>query len=629
MNSTIDNLPSDLGLHSDRLMTGLNQLFGDLGADTIAALASKTSLLRLRAGETLYRQGEPGEHLHIVLSGRLQVRVSTPESGERIIFHPQPGDAVGEMALFSGARRAATIIALRESALGTISHADINALASQHPAMFASITRMIIERLTNIRKRPLRRPVARTLALLPLHVCQRVSDFPMQLRQALLRYGSVHLLDADSACPRFGKFVGEAYGRYLDDCERSHDFVLLLTDPSPSPWTHLCMAHADGCLLLADASEEPTPGALEDIWHTHHDASGCNDTDTQLVLIHPDGHAPAHTVDWIAPRRLACHHHVREHQPGDVERIARLLSGNAVALVLAGGGARGFAHLGVIRALAETGIPVDAIGGTSFGALAATGLARGLDDVESLAEQQLAFSQEDPLGDYTLPVMSLTRGERLNQVLQHNLPMDIEDLWLPFFAVSSDLTTNETRVHDRGPLWKAIRASVSLPAVLPPAFEDGHLLVDGGVLNNLPVDIMRQRIQGYVIAVDLSVERGMDENIASIKTRADVKPKLLTRLAETFLPGRSNAEIPTMSRIILRITTLASRRETAGMRKLADLCLNPPLGAYDFLDWNRMRDIAEAGYRHAQPKFQAWLEEFPHRQDRAGFVRRWKAQFLT
>lgn len=257
------------------------------------------------------------------------------------------------------------------------------------------------------------------------------------------------------------------------------------------------------------------------------------------------------------------------------------------------------------------------MGGASFGALAATGIARGQSDADSFAEHRVAFTCEDPLGDYTLPIMSLVRGEHLNLVLQRHLPMDIEDLWLPFFAVSSDLSTSQVHVHDRGPLWKAIRASVSLPAILPPSIENGHLLVDGGVLNNLPIDIMRERMRGAIIAVDLAVDAIQGAQHATI-------PGSFEYLRDRLTPGRPATTAPTLSRVIMQITTMASRKEMQHARKLADLYLNPPLDDFDFLDWGRMREIAAAGQRHALPRIKEWLAHHPQYRNRGSFMVNWQ-----
>lgn len=608
--------PTLLEDYRDLLAEALTRLCGSLPAALLDELLGRIAPVRVRVGETLYRQGESGEQLHIVLTGRLQVRVRAVDGSERVVAYPQPGDVVGEMALFSGSGRAATLVAMRDTLLGALHRADLDALVARHPQAFTGIAQMIIARLTGASGHIARRSGSRTVMLVPLHRGERLAGIPGQLHRALLRFGSVLTLDSRTARRRFDAAAVEDYGRQMDACEGDYDFLLLVADAEPSAWTRFCHGYADRVLLLADAEQSPSITELER-WFFHGAETGNRAAATDLVLLHRPGTSPSHTRDWLDARQVGRHHHLRTGDDGDIARLARVLSNQAVALVLAGGGARGFAHLGVIRALHESGIAIDAIGGASFGALTATGVARGLDDLQSLEEQRVAFSRDDPLGDYTVPILSLVRGGHLDQILRRHLPMDIEDLWLPFFAVSSDLSANKVRVHDRGPLWQAIRASVSLPAILPPMVDNGHLLIDGGVLNNLPVDVMRERIAGRIIAVDLAVDslRGAGQ---------DKLPSALDYLKSRLIPGNQSLEAPTLSRIILQVTTLASRKEVDGARKQADLYLNPPLGAFDLLDWHRMREIADIGYRHALPRIREWLHQHPRHENRAGFVRAWQ-----
>lgn len=615
--STLQSVVPELAAgYSDILTEALARLCGDNDEEILAGLLTKVSVVRLRVGSILYRQGEPGENLHVVLSGRLQVKVAMPEGSERIVAYPQPGDVVGEMALLSGSCRAATIIAVRDSTLAMIERSAIDSLVADHPRIFSNIARMIISRLTGASGHIGRRNGARTIMLVPLHRGARMSSFASRLRHALLGFGSVLHLDSRTALQRFNMQASTDYGRHLDACENAYDYLLLEADPEPTQWGLACLGYADKIVMLADGA---MPTGLTEIerWLFSRAGTASHFAEIELAIMHRETSSPNRTRQWLAPRQVKRHHHVHEDNEDDIARIARFLTGHAVALVLAGGGARGFAHLGVIRALHEAGVAIDAVGGASFGALAATGLARGLTDLESMEEQRIAFSHEDPLGDYTIPIMSLVRGEHLNRVLQAHLPMDIEDLWLPFFAVSSDLSANKVRVHDRGPLWQAIRASVSLPAILPPTLDDGHLLVDGGVLNNLPVDVMRERMQGPIIAVDLALDSQPGEAPSTI-------PSGLDYLRNRILPGGKPDEAPTLSRIILQVTTMASRKEVQSARKLADLYLNPPLANFDFLDWNSMREIAESGYRYALPQIKDWLQLHPSYWDRASCMRSWQ-----
>lgn len=610
-----------LGGFTDILTAAITRLFGEIDAAALHDLLSRIKLVRLNVGNMLYRQGDPGTSMHIVLSGRLQVQVRMTDGSTRMLAYPKPGDAVGEMAMLTETGRAATVVAVRDTTLGLIDSADIDALVGLHPRAFHNITRMVIARLTGTQESVIGKQETRTVMLVPLHRSADMARFSCGLRNALLRFGTVLHLNAQSAARRLGSNEAENYGRMLDDCEREYDFVLLEADPTPSDWTRICYGYADLISILADASMGPGITEFER-WMFEIVGADRSYADVDLILLHKDSALPSQTSNWLAPRKVRRHHHARLDNEDSIARIARFISGNAIGLVLAGGGARGFAHLGVIRALHECGISVDAAGGASFGALAATGLARGLDDKQIFEEMYRAFSYHDPLSDYTIPIVSLVRGEYLDHILHSHLPMDIEDLWLPFFAVSSNLSENQLRIHERGPLWRAIRSSISLPAILPPVLEDGHLLIDGGVLNNLPVDVMRERMRGHIIAVDLSAEAGYGSSYKIV-------PSGIEYLKSRLIPGNRPIDAPTVSQVILKVTTMASRKEVDRARKLADIYLNPPLGDFDFLDWGRMREIVEIGYQHSLPRVRDWLEQHPVHQNRSGFTGTWQRELAS
>jgi lysophospholipid hydrolase len=231
--------------------------------------------------------------------------------------------------------------------------------------------------------------------------------------------------------------------------------------------------------------------------------------------------------EWLKERQPSCCHNVRIGNQSDLERLARLLSGSAIALVLGGGGARGFAHVGVLRALAEAGVPIDMIGGTSQGAFVGALYAMSL-DVDEVVRRCTAWAAEMSkkwklAADLTFPFTSWLSGAGFNWELgkvlggfsltesRSRADVQIEDLWTPYFCVSANLCRNRVEVHTRGALWRYVRASMTLASFLPPIYdrETGDLLVDGGYVNNLPADVMRGLGAHIVITVDVA---SVDDN---------------------------------------------------------------------------------------------------------------------
>jgi NTE family protein/lysophospholipid hydrolase len=284
---------------------------------------------------------------------------------------------------------------------------------------------------------------------------------------------------------------------------------------------------------------------------------------------------------------------VRWDTPEDFARLARSLAERAVGLVLGGGGARCFAQIGVIRALRECGIPIDSVGGTSMGAIVAAACAMGWDHAAMVRLARRAFVESKSFLEYTLPMISFIRGRRLDRVSREIFgDTQVEDLWIPQFSVSSNLTTTEPIVHRRGPVWKAVRASGSLPGVLPPVLAGRHLLVDGGVLNNLPGDVMRARSGGPLIVVDVAPEE-------DLHAECDCVPSPWWMLWKRLRSGRGGAGMPGIFDIMIRATLLSSIRAAKAMRKEADLYLHPPVQCYGMLQFDAIEQIVETGYQYA------------------------------
>ncbi|MEI9932696.1 MAG: patatin-like phospholipase family protein [Rhizomicrobium sp.] len=192
----------------------------------------------------------------------------------------------------------------------------------------------------------------------------------------------------------------------------------------------------------------------------------------------------------------------------DIARLARFISGRAVGLVLAGGGARGFAHIGIMKALQEAGVPLLIIWAAPAWARSSPRALPQSGTMQELSDRvRAAFVDANPLSDYTFPLIALVRGKRVSTLLQENFG-DVRDRGTGEAVLLRlvDLTTGRIHEHRSGALWRALRASVALPGILPPVTHHGHLLVDGGVMNNLPVDVMRQRESGPIIASDVTGE---------------------------------------------------------------------------------------------------------------------------
>jgi len=339
----------------------------------------------------------------------------------------------------------------------------------------------------------------------------------------------------------------------------------------------------DRRLAVADAALAPGPTA--ETWHQEPDGRR---RPCDLVLLHERaGHAAVGA--WLDHVQPALHCHVRAGNAADVDRLARLLTGRAVGLVLSGGGARGFAHIGALTALREAGVPIDLVAGASMGAIVGAGVAAEWDDKEMRSRMRAAFVDSNPLGDYTLPLVALVKGKRVADRLRQHFPgLEIEQLWRHFTCVSTNLTKGDLELHRRGPVWRALRASVALPGVMPPVVQRGEVLADGGIINNFPVQAIEALGRGPIIGIDVAHDR------AFVADDEDWERPSLLRL---FARGRQDR--PGILRLLMRAGTVNGLGIARSGRAAVDLLLTPSLEDIDMLDWKAFDRAVAAGYRAA------------------------------
>ena len=547
--------------------------------------------------------------MYLTVSGRLRTYIRDDDGQQRMVREIARGQVVGEMSLFTDEPRSATLVAVRDSVLVRLGKAEFKHLLSVSSQVSIALTRQIIRRLqTEGSRSSMDRPVA--IGLLPVSDGVDLAGFAADLAAQLGRLGSVAVIDADfldrdlespgiTHRPQGDVQANRSIAVRLDEIEAAHDFVLLLSDATATEWTIRCSRHCDGLYLLADADQPPVLHPIEAQCLVRRPAR--TDAAEILVLLHPESRrSQRHTAAWLDRRPLSDQLHIRPALERDVARLARFVSRTAVGLVLAGGGARGLAHLGVYRALHERGIEVDIVGGTSIGAVMAAYVAtdRGVDFVTRNARTAFAVN---PTGDYNwLPVLSLIKGRRLQQIVWqclHDLAgfePQIEDTWKSYYCVATNYSQVREQVLRRGPLLDAVMASIAIPGALPPVASGGDLLCDGGTFNNFPVDVMRgMRGVGRVIGVDLSVSKPP-------RVEHEVVPGTWALLLDRLRPrARRRYHLPRLSAYLMNVTVLYSHSRQRQARKLTDVYINPPLDNVGMLQWSRFDEIAERGYAQA------------------------------
>jgi NTE family protein len=606
----------------------LAEAFGALDAHALALLREHLHWVALAGGQTLMAEGEPGDSMYLSVSGRLRAYVKHDDGTPRMVREMARGQVIGEMSLITGEPRSATVVAIRDSVLVRLEKSAFDQLVGASPQVAMALTRQIIQRLkTEHQRAPYAAPV--TVGLLPVSAGVDGAAFARDLAAQLARFGRVRVVGGALMASAAGDDEREdnaalhrRVALQLDAIEAAHEFVLLLADATPTPWTHLCSRHCDELLLLADATQPPVVHASEQQCLVQRPPR--TEAAQILVLLHDAALlCPSGTRAWLDRRPVTEHLHLRPALARDMARLARLLSRNAIGLVLGGGGARGFAHLGVLRALQEQGIEIDCVGGTSIGAVMAWTVALDQPVAQLMPLIERSFAR-NPTGDFNLiPFVSLFAGRRLRGVLRGALQQllgpqgeatVIEDLWKTFFCVASNYSQAREEVLRSGNLEAATLASIAIPGALPPVVRDGDLLCDGGTFNNYPADVMRaQRGIGCVIGVDLSARKPR-------RVEIDAVPSTWTLLRDRLHPRASRRyKLPALASILMNATILysESRRDIAA--RLTDVHFKPPLERVGLMQWHRLKDIERQGFEHAQqvlaqPAVMARLARAPHLQ---------------
>ena len=595
----------------------LPQLVGPVEAAPLDDIEEQGDWQVIRRGEVLFHQNDPGDSLYIVLSGRLEIRVEDGAK-ERVIGYVGRGDVVGEMSVLTGDPRSATSVAIRNSVLVRFSAQAFQYLSQRYPQILVSISRVVIRRSQSVYAgRPTEQRVV-NVVLLPADPGAPVRGLAERLAVALRPALHTVLLDEQRAEQALGTPLSSgAFGAasdlrlmgWLEEQEARHDLSLFIAQTEPTPWTQRCLQRADLVLHVARADGPYKLAAAERVLVT--EAPRPAQPRRALVVVHTDPDRPPYrTARWIDEREVEQHLHLRWNAPDDLARLARFVTGRSVGLVMGGGGARGFAHFGAWQAFRKIGLPVDMFGGTSMGALTALQCALGWSQKKMLEINRSSFVERRLFQEYTLPLMAVVRGEKIDRALREVFAdQRIEDMWLPFFCVSTNLTKRSLRVHRRGPLVTALRATTALPGIVTPVVADGDILVDGGVLNNLPGDIMREYC-ARVIGVDVATP-------SPPTYQGKQLPSPWAVIARRLFDPERLRPFPSIFDIIMTAMLLGSEDHREMVRKQLDLYVPMPMPQYGFLEFEALESLLQAGEETAQQVLQQWPQREQFLRDHA------------
>ena len=571
-------------------------IFEHLSSSEKTALAAELEIVPVTRGEALVRQGDPADALYVVVSGRFAVLL---DGHKEPITEIGPDQPIGEIAFLTGGLRTATVRAMRDALVLKLDRADFDKLAETRPQIWKSLTTTLAQRLgaqagDGGAARASRAAHHRGDPRRPGRGSTRIHRRPETCAHRLARCLVRRCRDDGGAAPGQCDPDSAEGTQALNALEAAHDCVVLLADADLTAFSTKAIRHADLVLAVAEAGADPAPNALEQMAEHYLTPDA-----RRLVLIHDARGQAAGTARWLASRDIAMHHHVALTDDADVARLVRFIDGTAVGLVACGGGALCTAHIGVYKALLEAGFGFDIMGGTSAGAAmtAAFAVGRSPDDIDAGVHD--IFVANSAMRRYTWPRYSLLDHTHFDeQLLRHYGGINIEDLWIPFFAVSTNLSSGTVHCHSSGDLWAAIRASSSIPALLPPVYtDDGEMLVDGCLLDNVPIRTMQQMKHGpnIVISFNLPELERFTVDYRSLPSRGRL-------IASTLIPQwrRALPEAPSMISVLMR-SLMANRDDFMRHATPDDAVLVPPIPAgMGFLEWRLHRQAMDAAYHWAR-----------------------------
>jgi NTE family protein/lysophospholipid hydrolase len=579
------------------------KLFGEIDRAVLDEMLAAREEITLQRGETLFRQGDLGDAWYVLTSGRLEVIVEDERGAKRKVNEIRCGGTVGEIALLADTPRSASIVAKRASTLARFSVEAYERFAKRHTSFGQDIARMVVKSVISGDPTEGHERSPRVLAVILQDDSLEVSRAATVLEEAFGRVEDTKVLNQASFERSLARSIDPdsppdhpvwtRFHLWAEESESSYPCVVIDGGSASDGWADISMTRSDRVVLVvrADIDDDDIERINE---HRDHVAQMGKRLPTSLVIVHPEGtEEPSGTARLLDAFRPRSHHHVALDRPESFARSARLIRGHGVAVALGGGGARGFAHMGVLKAFEEENLAIDLLTGTSIGAIQAAFYARGL-SIDKMIELNVEARKMKPFEDYTIPMLAVLKSRRRDAAMEYSVGEAlIEDLWRPCRIVTTDLQSASMVVHDRGPLYKAAAASSSLPGVLVPIIDGERMLVDGGVINNLPVDLAKDAAGGLVVGVNVSPESALPMPEVAF-------PSGWSIFWRRMLPWKEPHAVPTLGGILSRTLMVASVDHSRRMAKEADFFLDLPIEKFGMLAFDQLDELLEVGYEHAK-----------------------------
>jgi len=557
-------------------------LFKELDKEALCKILEAGEKQQVEAGDYLFKQGDLENSLYVVLSGRLRA-VMQDKTGTNILGDIGEGEPTGEFALFTNEPRMASVLAIRKTIVLKINKQEYLNLVAQNPAFAGLLTSFLIKRL---RRNILEQHMSSTpknIALINLQPAHELSPWTDDIEKTLEESGfPIQVFDHDSQ-------PEHSYNNIFDTLEQQEGLNILVCSEAQPEWSRQCLLCADLVIVATEFLANANLYQIEKIQNLY--AQGILNKKIYIVFLHENETLlPEQTSRWLEQRRVNLHIHVRKNHLGDIGRFCRIISNQAVGVVLGGGGAKGYAHVGAIRALQEVGVSIDFLGGTSAGALYGIGMSHSDFEPQKVnALCEASAKRKLTSNDFSWPIVSIMSGKKTAGFMKEMFgESELEDIWVNSYCVSTNFSSSGIKVHDRGLVSKMVRASIAIPGVFPPVVIDRQLHVDSGVVDNLPIEPMYRYPVRHIIAISLSSLESKEVDYAETPSAA--------MLIWSKLTGKRKYKIPGISSLIINSLTLNSRQKQETTKAKVSLYFEMDLRGVGLLDDKKWSQTIQKGY---------------------------------
>ncbi|WP_373522357.1 patatin-like phospholipase family protein [Aquiflexum sp.] len=574
----------------------LSNLFGEMEESSLKQIFEAGKKIELDAGEYLFKQGDSENELYVVLSGRLRA-INESKSGTVILGDIAEGEPVGEIALFTNEPRMAAVLAIRKSVVLEISKAEYHSAVAKNPEFASALTRFVINRMRrNVLEQKVE-AIPKNIVIIQLQQDLNIDYWVSEIKRTLeTMHIPTQILGRESK--------GEKNYKELSELLEQHKGVnLIVCSGQDADWTRQCLLYADLVILATYFYAESDLYDIEKEQKLYE--NNILNRKKYLLLLHPENvDVSENTAKWFKNRNIHLHIHARKNNSKDMSRLCRIITNQAVGLVLGGSGAKGYAHVGAVQALLEAGVEIDFVGGSSAGAL--YGIIMAFADfqnkrIEAICQQ----SAESDLGinDFFLTFFAKNSSKKIEEFSKNIFGNTaLEDLWVTSYCVSTDMTNNEVKIHSIGKVWQQVQESFLSPGIFPPVVVDDQVYMDGTMADNIPIDPMYRYPVKNIIAVSLS---GSEPEKVDFKNVPSVWEQVKGKFAK-----KKRYDNPVITTVMVNSMTFNSRQREEINKSKVSLFFEINLRAVSLLDDSKWKKVVKKG--HDQTK--SYLEELPQEE---------------